>query len=106
MKLPSYLKLRKEITEDKTIDLSIKSKNKQKLPLFKNKTEAVKYHLRKYGSITSKEAVELYGALRLSSIIYNLRFKRNWDIKSQETNHIDRYNQKIQYVKYIYNGNK
>lgn len=30
-------------------------------------------HLKKQGHITSKEAFELFGATRLSAIIYNLR---------------------------------
>lgn len=38
-----------------------------------NKTEKVLGHLQKYGHITSIEAIEKYGATRLSSIIYNLR---------------------------------
>ena len=33
-------------------------------------------HLQKHGSITSYEAFELYGATRLSAVIYNLRHNR------------------------------
>lgn len=40
-----------------------------------NKTQKVLEHLQRQGSITSLEAIELYGATRLSGIIYNL--KRN-----------------------------
>ena len=40
-----------------------------------SKTKKVLEHLQKYGSITSWQAIELYGATRLSAIIYNLREK-------------------------------
>lgn len=38
-------------------------------------------HLQEYGSITSWEAIEEYGATRLSAIIYNLR-KKGFKIKT------------------------
>ena len=37
-----------------------------------NKTEKVLEHLKEYGTITSLEAIDLYGATRLSAIIFNL----------------------------------
>lgn len=40
-----------------------------------NKTQKVLEHLQKHGSITSLEAIDLYGATRLSGIIYNLKKK-------------------------------
>lgn len=40
---------------------------------YKSQTEAVLDHLQKYGHITSMEAIQLYGATRLSAIIYNLK---------------------------------
>ena len=46
-----------------------------------NKTEKVLEHLQKYGYITSLEAIELYGATRLSDIIFRLR-KRNYNIST------------------------
>ncbi len=52
----------------------------------KNKTEAVLRHLqsKKYKhSITSVQAINLYGATRLSDIIFKLR-KRGYDIVSQD----------------------
>lgn len=36
-------------------------------------TEIIKEHLEKYGSITSKEAINKYGNTRLSATIYILR---------------------------------
>lgn len=42
---------------------------------FDKKTDAVKAHLLKHGSITSWEAIKKYRATRLSAIIYNLKKK-------------------------------
>jgi len=41
----------------------------------RNQTEAVLWHLEKFGSITSWEAIKEYGATRLSAIIFSLRDK-------------------------------
>ena len=46
-------------------------------------TQAVLEHLERFGSITTSKAVEKYQAIRVSSIIYNLR-KRGYDIETQE----------------------
>lgn len=35
--------------------------------------EAIRHHLRIYGSITSYEAIQKYGCTRLSAIIFQLR---------------------------------
>mgnify|MGYP001769570448 FL=1 len=43
----------------------------------KSKTEKVLDHLKEKGSITSWDAIKLYKATRLSSIIYNLRKRLN-----------------------------
>jgi len=37
-------------------------------------------HLMQHGSITSFEAIQLYGVTRLSAIIYTLRHKRGFNI--------------------------
>lgn len=55
-----------------------------------NKTEKVLEHLQKYGHITSIEAIEKYGATRLSSIIYNLR-ARGFDIDTIKIPFVDRF---------------
>ncbi len=54
-----------------------------------NKTQKVKEHLLSKGSITSWEAIKLYRATRLSSIIFNLRKEfakdKKYDIDSIPT---------------------
>lgn len=40
---------------------------------YKTQTDAVLAHLQEHGSITSMEAIQEYGATRLSAIIYNLK---------------------------------
>ena len=67
-----------------------------------SKTRKVLEHLQKYGSITSWQAIELYGATRLSAIIYNLREK--YVILSDKVSHIDRYGNQSSFAKYIYRG--
>ena len=67
-----------------------------------NKTSAIKTHLIEQGNITSWEAIELYGATRLSAIIYNLRYKHGMDIRNQTIKFTDRFGNKSHYDKYIY----
>lgn len=69
-----------------------------------NKTEEVLKHLKEHGSITSIEAIEQYGATRLSAIIYKLR-KRGFNIETITIPFTDRYGTKSQYGKYILVGN-
>lgn len=66
-----------------------------------NKTKAVLKHLEEFGSITSWEAIQQYGATRLSAIIFNLRHKYNLNIVNETINFIDRYGNKANYVKYV-----
>lgn len=68
-----------------------------------NKTKEVLKHLEKKGSITSWEAIKLYGATRLSAIIFNLR-ERGYVIDSLWMEDTDRYGNLSRYVKYIYKG--
>ena len=67
-----------------------------------NKTQAVLDHMKKNGSITSMEAIENYGATRLSSIIFNLR-KKGYDIDTQTEGMTDRYGHAVNYARYILN---
>lgn len=67
------------------------------------KTDKVLEHLQKNGSITSWEAIELYGATRLSAIIFNLRKKFN--IQSVDETFIDKFNNVSTYTKYVYCNN-
>lgn len=65
-----------------------------------NKTNKVLEHLEKNGCITSLEAIELYGATRLSDIIYRLR-KRGMKISTIDIPFTDRYGTKSSYGKYV-----
>ena len=65
-----------------------------------NKTIKVKEHLIEIGHITSLEAIQLYGATRLSAIIFNLR-KYGMNIETVMVEFTDRYGSKAQYAKYI-----
>ena len=38
----------------------------------------IELHLLKRGSITSWEAIDLYGITRLSALIYNLKYKKGY----------------------------
>lgn len=67
-----------------------------------NKTEKVLEHLKTYGSITSLEAIEKFGATRLSAIIFNLR-KRGYDISTIDIPFTDRFGIKSVYGKYVLN---
>jgi len=68
-----------------------------------NKTQEVLKHLQSCRNITSMEAISLYGATRLSAIIFNLR-KRGYMIANREEMDIDRYGNDCRYVRYMYLG--
>lgn len=68
-----------------------------------NKTQKVIKHLKEKGSITSWEAIKLYGATRLSAIIFNLK-ERGYIIDSLWMDDVDRYGNPSRYVKYIFKG--
>ena len=65
-----------------------------------NKTEEVLKHLQEHGSITSIEAIEKYGATRLSAIIFKLR-KKGYNIDTITILFTDRYGTKSNFGKYI-----
>ena len=65
----------------------------------KSKTGDILTHLKVKGSITSLEAFELYGATRLSAIIFELR-KKGYDIKTTDGSCIDRYGHKCNFARY------
>ena len=67
-----------------------------------SKTTKVLEHLKNYGCITSLEAIELYGATRLSSIIFELR-KHGHKIETIDMPFIDRFGSKSHYGKYVMN---
>ena len=66
-----------------------------------NKTSEVLKHLQTYGSITSIEAINLFGATRLSAIIYRLR-NEGYTIYSVREITKDRYGHVVPYVKYTF----
>jgi len=68
-----------------------------------NKTKAIQLHLIEKGNITSLEAIEKYGATRLSAIIYNLR-KRGMNIITETIEFTDRFGNAAHYAKYIFKG--
>ena len=66
-----------------------------------SKTLDVFRHLEEHGSITSMEAIELYGATRLSAIIFNLR-KEGHDIETVTEGTVDRHGRAVNYARYVY----
>lgn len=68
-----------------------------------NKTNAIAMHLMEKGSITSWEAIQEYGATRLSAIIFNLR-NRGMDIRTERVDFTDRFGSKAYYAKYVLEG--
>ena len=64
-----------------------------------NKKQKVFEHLKKFGSITSWEAIELYGATRLSDIIFKLR--KVYEITDTWYDGVDRYGNDIRYKRYF-----
>lgn len=68
-----------------------------------NQTTEILRHLKKFKSITQKQATDLYGATRLSAIIYNFR-KRGYLIDTVMLDGVTRYGTPCQYGKYVYKG--
>lgn len=66
------------------------------------KTAQILEHLKNYGTITSWQAIQEYGATRLSAIIFNLR-KDGYDINTKTELTKDRNGNVCQYAKYILN---
>jgi len=66
------------------------------------KTRLIYNHLLTNGSITSMEAFELFGATRLSAIIFVLRHEYHMRIENKDLVCIDRYGNICNYVRYIY----
>ena len=57
-------------------------------------------HLRDCKSITSLTAIYEYGITRLSAVIYDLR-RDGYNIKSENVNSVNRYGDKVHFVRYI-----
>lgn len=69
----------------------------------KSQRSEVLRHLKEKGSITSMEAFELYGATRLSAIIFNLR-KMGYDIVTHDMHRTNRYGHNTNYARYVLKG--
>ena len=67
----------------------------------KSQSDAILWHLKTYGSITSYEAIKEYGATRLSAIIFNHR-KDGYDIDSMPLTKKTRFGRSTTIAKYIY----
>lgn len=65
------------------------------------KTQAIKDHLVSNGSITSWQAIQMYGETRLSAVIHVLR-ERGWDIQSVWKEGKDRNGNDSRWVEYCY----
>ena len=67
----------------------------------KSQSDAILWHLKTYGSITSYEAIREYGATRLSAIIFNHR-KEGYDIDSLPLTKKTRFGRNTTIAKYTY----
>ena len=67
----------------------------------KNATDAIKWHLKNYGHITSLEAINQYGVTRLASIIFNLK-KDGYTIHSTDLKFTTRFGRPTNISKYLY----
>lgn len=65
-----------------------------------NQMAKIREHLRKHRSITSWDAIQLYGCTRLSDKIFQLRNK-GWIIDTQMIEVKNRFNDKTEIAKYI-----
>lgn len=63
------------------------------------KTQAVLQWLQSNASISSMEAIENFGATRLSAIIFNLR-RRGYDIETVMVDGRDRFGNNVRYARY------
>lgn len=66
----------------------------------KSQEDAVLYHMEIHGSITSLEAIELYGCTRLSAKIYDLKKAGKNIIKKMEKAK-NRFGHTVSYARYF-----
>lgn len=66
----------------------------------RTKTSEVLEHLRKGTGISSMEAFSMFGATRLSAIIFQLR-RKGYVISGREQTTVDRYGRKVRYYRYF-----
>ncbi len=68
----------------------------------KSQSDAILWHLKRYGNITSYEAIKEYGATRLAAIICKHR-KNGYEIDSIPINRKTRFGRNVTLAKYVYN---
>lgn len=69
------------------------------------KTQCIRDHLVINGSITSWQAIQMYGETRLSSVIHNLR-KDGWNIESVWKEGKDRNGNNCRWTEYVLEENE
>ena len=67
----------------------------------KTQKDAIKWHLKNYGHITTWEAITEYGYTRLADVIHKLR-KQGYTIHSEDVQKITRFNMKTTITRYLY----
>lgn len=87
----------KSVEDIQVVDADIVSKKKQR----KTKTSLVKSHLLEHGYIDSQTAIDEYNATRLSSIIYQLRYRHNMWIETIDNSVVDKVTGRQNYSRYI-----
>lgn len=63
--------------------------------------DLIALHLIKHGSISSLEAIDLYGITRLAGRIWKLRHDRKWKINSVPEKGKNRYGKTVVYSRYF-----
>jgi hypothetical protein len=63
--------------------------------------DAIKWHLKNYGHITSLEAIQEYGVTRLASIIWYLK-EEGYTIHSEDLRKTTRFGRTTTIAKYLY----
>lgn len=89
----------RELTRQAIDDAKRQTAREEALKNRRDKTSEVLKHLKVRGSITSLEAFELYGATRLSAIIFNLR-KKGYKIQTKDETCIDKYGHSCNFARY------
>lgn len=67
------------------------------------KTEKILHYLQENKTLTSIQAIEMFGSTRLASIIFNLR-RHGEPIETVMVDGNDRYGNNIRFARYTYKG--
>lgn len=65
-----------------------------------SKRKMIENHLKSGKTLTQKQCFELYGHLRLSAVIFDLRHDRGWDIKTHDKQELDRHKRMCSFAEY------